>query len=397
MIKDVTKEKKLEARQRESEEEMIRVREIIAIPAQKSQGFYIQCRDFLEENKRLILADENMRDSALKLIFINYHTLKAISRGCNFRLLTEHIHLAEKYCEYLRVSPNEWDQSLLMNNLKGIEEALAIYSNIETKKLGRKSNDAVPFSVEVITEGLKLIQTTPDSTRRKFKNFEKALFEAHYSLSDKFFEEIFHDVSRLAKDLEKATPEIHLAGPNFYIDHKTAKTLKDVFVHLIRNSMDHGLENSDLRKARGKSPTGSLFLTTNFPSDGMIELYYHDDGGGLDLKIIKERGVEKKLTTVDENSADKIAQLIFAEGFSTAKQLSEISGRGVGMSAARLYIEKIGGKFDAALSLDNDDFFVKPVPVSFVISLPINDSSLEDHNLPRIVRMLASEFSVRSA
>ena len=143
-----------------------------------------------------------------------------------------------------------------------------------------------------------------------------------------------------------------------------------VLNHLIRNAMDHGLEKPETRRKIGKAGRGIISLSVKALPKGLV-LNFKDDGAGLNLGLIKQMGVAKKLIAPDETEPKKIADLIFNDGLSTAQSVTEISGRGVGMSAVRAYLE------DAGCSLNirflGDAGFDSPVPVEFALSL---DSSL---------------------
>jgi two-component system chemotaxis sensor kinase CheA len=114
-------------------------------------------------------------------------------------------------------------------------------------------------------------------------------------------------------------------------------------MHLYRNSMDHGIEPAETRQAAGKPAAGTLRLTAAL-MDGQLRLRLADDGRGLALGRIRERAEARGLLEAGAPVSDEaIAQLIFAAGFSTAEQVTEVSGRGVGMDAVRSFLQREGG------------------------------------------------------
>ena len=175
----------------------------------------------------------------------------------------------------------------------------------------------------------------------------RALQESVMSLRSMPIGTVFSRFPRLVHDLSRALGkqiELKLSGQSTEVDKTVLEKLGDPLTHLVRNSLDHGIEKPELRRARGKPETGTLSLRAfHRGSDIVVEL--EDDGGGLDLPKILARGRKLGLIGADETpSDDTIRELIFAPGFSTAEAVSDISGRGVGMDVVRRNIKAIGGQ-----------------------------------------------------
>jgi two-component system chemotaxis sensor kinase CheA len=157
---------------------------------------------------------------------------------------------------------------------------------------------------------------------------------------------VFNRFPRVVRDLSQKlnkTVELVIEGGHTEIDKGLIEKLVDPLTHLVRNSLDHGIEAPDVRQANGKPATGHLTLRAE-QKGGNILITVRDDGGGLNrLKILakaRERGID-----IDENAADEeVWQLIMAPGFSTAEQITDVSGRGVGMDVVKRNIESLGGK-----------------------------------------------------
>lgn len=154
------------------------------------------------------------------------------------------------------------------------------------------------------------------------------------------FPRLVHDLSRqLGKQVE-----LKLMGQNTEVDKTVLEKLGDPLTHLVRNSLDHGIEKPEVRRARGKPETGTLTIRA-FHRGGDIVVELEDDGGGLDLAKILARARERGLVGLEEVlSDDAIRELIFSPGFSTAEAVSDVSGRGVGMDVVRRNIKAIGGQ-----------------------------------------------------
>jgi two-component system chemotaxis sensor kinase CheA len=159
---------------------------------------------------------------------------------------------------------------------------------------------------------------------------------------------VFNRFPRVVRDLSQNLSkqvELVIEGGHTEIDKSLIEKLVDPLTHLVRNSLDHGIEPADKRRALGKSETGRLILKAE-QKGGNILISVQDDGGGLHRQKImakaRERGIE-----ISESAPDsEVWQLIMAPGFSTAEQITDVSGRGVGMDVVRRNIESMGGKID---------------------------------------------------
>lgn len=159
---------------------------------------------------------------------------------------------------------------------------------------------------------------------------------------------VFNRFHRLVRDLsEQLGKNVNLVieGGNTEIDKGMIEKLVDPLTHLVRNSLDHGIEKPEKRIAAGKSEAGVLSLKAS-QRGGSIVIAVHDDGGGLNRERILQKARENGMA-LPENMTDKqVWQLIFAAGFSTAAEVTDVSGRGVGMDVVRKNIEALGGRID---------------------------------------------------
>jgi two-component system chemotaxis sensor kinase CheA len=141
---------------------------------------------------------------------------------------------------------------------------------------------------------------------------------------------------------------IELQGKETELDKTIVEAIKDPLTHLVRNAVDHGIESPEVRLAAGKPAEGVLRLRA-FHEGGQVNIEISDDGGGLNPERIRQKALERGLITPDQalrmNDRES-AQLIFAPGFSTAAQITNVSGRGVGMDVVKTNVERIGGAVD---------------------------------------------------
>lgn len=141
---------------------------------------------------------------------------------------------------------------------------------------------------------------------------------------------------------------IEMEGKETELDKTIIEAIKDPLTHIVRNSVDHGIESPEARTAAGKNPEGRLFLRA-FHEGGQVNIEITDDGAGLDYEKIRSKAMQKALISADQAARmteREITNLIFLPGFSTAETVTNVSGRGVGMDVVKTNIEKIGGTVD---------------------------------------------------
>lgn len=162
-------------------------------------------------------------------------------------------------------------------------------------------------------------------------------------------EAVFLRFPRLVRDVSTKLGkqvELEIVGQETELDRTVVDALGDPMVHLIRNSLDHGLEPPDERVAAGKTPTGTLSITARH-AGGSIVIAVSDDGRGIDPQRVGQRAYERGLISAEQVAALDVAgaiELLFAPGFSTAETVGDLSGRGVGMDAVRTKIRALGGE-----------------------------------------------------
>ena len=177
------------------------------------------------------------------------------------------------------------------------------------------------------------------------------------------FPRLVHDIS--TKLNKKIT--LKLVGENTEVDKAVVELINDPLVHLIRNSLDHGIEMPAERIAAGKPETGTIELKA-YHRGGHIVIEIIDDGRGMDKSKLLAKAIEKGLVEESAIMTDKqILELIFMPGFSTAEQLSDISGRGVGMDVVRRNIQSLGGNIDIISELGKGSTIAIHLPLTLAI------------------------------
>ena len=181
-------------------------------------------------------------------------------------------------------------------------------------------------------------------------------------------ESVCNSVSSIASQLDKPSPEIVIQDDDILIENELEETLNNIFMHVFRNAIDHGIESEDERLAKNKPLQGKISLDV-IEKDDVLELVIRDDGRGVAIDKIYELAIEKGIYTEssDRPSDSDIANLIFSSGFSTSDTVSDVSGRGVGMDAVKTFLEKEGGSIEICLDEQQSATFM---PFSTLIRLP---------------------------
>lgn len=180
------------------------------------------------------------------------------------------------------------------------------------------------------------------------------------------FQKMFRLVRDLAKNSGKEA-DLSMSGEDTEIDRNVVDELYEPMVHMIRNSVDHGLESPAERESSGKNRKGSIYLRA-FQRGGNIVIEIEDDGKGLDKNRILEKAIERNLITRGENLSEKeIYEFIMNPGFSTAKEITDISGRGVGMDVVKKSIEKLRGRLEIHSREGKGTVFTISLPLTMAI------------------------------
>jgi len=185
-------------------------------------------------------------------------------------------------------------------------------------------------------------------------------------------ESVVNKFPRMIRDLSKKLNkkmELTMTGEDTELDRTVVDQLGDPLQHLLRNSADHGLENAELRAERGKSEVGSIYLNA-FQEGNNVIIEVGDDGNGIDTESVKAKAIERGIITpeaAEQMSQKEIIDLLFLPSFSMAKQISDISGRGVGLDVVKSNIEALGGDVEVRSKLGEGTKFIVRLPLTLAI------------------------------
>ncbi|MEW6266509.1 MAG: chemotaxis protein CheW [Thermodesulfobacteriota bacterium] len=185
-------------------------------------------------------------------------------------------------------------------------------------------------------------------------------------------EKVFGKFPRLVRDLSRALNkkvDLNIEGREVELDKTIVEALSDPLIHVIRNSLDHGIEEPRLRTAAGKKPEGQVNVRA-YHEAGQVNIEISDDGAGINTMKLKEKAVRMGVISQAEAqglSEQAAIELIFRPGLSTAEQVSDVSGRGVGMDVVRSNLEKLGGVLDVKTAVGQGSTFRIKLPLTMAI------------------------------
>ncbi len=185
-------------------------------------------------------------------------------------------------------------------------------------------------------------------------------------------ESVVNKFPRMIRDLSKKLGkkmELYMSGEDTELDRTVVDEIGDPLMHLLRNSADHGLESAEVRAQRGKPETGSIFLDA-YQDGNNVVIEVRDDGNGIDVESVKNKAIERGSITPEQaaNMSDKeIIDLLFLPSFSTAKAVTDVSGRGVGLDVVKSKIEALSGEVEVRSKLGEGSTWIIRLPLTLAI------------------------------
>lgn len=221
------------------------------------------------------------------------------------------------------------------------------------------------------TEGI----TTNSSVNEPIEYLESVTTNLHESVMKVRMvpiESVVQKFPKMIRDLSKKLDkkmQLFMSGEETELDRTVVDEIGDPLMHLLRNSADHGLESAEVRKERGKPEVGSIFLDA-YQDGNNVVIEVRDDGNGIDVEAVKAKAVEKGRISQEQADAmsDKDAiDLLFQPSFSTAKKVTDVSGRGVGLDVVKSKIESLSGDVEVKTKLGEGSTFIIRLPLTLAI------------------------------
>lgn len=389
-VRDVTELRQLAAEASAQKKELEMIGEILAVSQEKFFAFIDSATAMINDNERLIHAHPTQSADAIAHLFRNMHTIKGNARTYGLRGLTNLAHEAEQTYDELRSQKPGlvWDQASLLEELALVRDALAHYARINEVSLGRKGPGRrgnveryLLVDRRQIEESLHRLESINTANVHELLSARDAVRKVLRLLGTERVTEtlsgVFDALPALARDLGKLPPIVEITDNDYVLRNQASGLLKNVFMHLVRNAIDHGLETPDERQAVGKPAAGTIRLEMNVVAD-RLELSLADDGRGLALARIRRLAIARGLIAADEVLDDQaLAAQIFQPGFSTADAVTDVSGRGVGMDAVLNFVKRESGSIairflDQAETDEGKDFRRFAIVVSLPASLAVH-------------------------
>ncbi|APD12560.1 MCP four helix bundle domain-containing protein [Pandoraea sputorum] len=357
-VRDVTELRELAAEANEQKQRLEMIGEILAVSQEKFHHFIESSTGFIRENERIIRKHSQADSAAIAELFRNMHTIKGNARTYNLQYLTNVVHETEQRYHELR-APDEarlWDQDGLMRELERVRDAVDTYAHINEMSLGRKGPGRTADEQSMVVDrahiraSLRMLEAADPNDLHQLVAMRDAVHQTLRLLGTEGVGEalggVLDSLPSLAGELGKPAPAVRIDDNGYRLRAPAVRILRDVFMHLLRNSMDHGLEGADERRAKGKPAAGTIDIEVGLDHN-MLQVTLTDDGRGLALHRIRSIAVERGWITAETYVTDEqIAQFIFRPGFSTASSVTEVSGRGVGMDAVQDFVRREHGRIE---------------------------------------------------
>lgn len=382
-VRDVTQLRELAAEASEQRRSLEIIGEILAVSQEKFHQFMETAHGFVHENERIIRQYSEADKAAVAALFRNMHTIKGNARTYKLQHLTDVVHEAEQRLELLRDierDVQEWNPEALLQDVERVREVLTRYATINNDKLGRNGGQSAGSSVSRMADGemghiresLRLLEGARTDSVAELLSMREAVHRILRVLDALSVAEALSPVvdalPSLAEELGKLPPRVSIQDNGYRLRAEVTGLLENVFTHLLRNAIDHGIEAPDVRVARGKSAAGHIRIEAGMDQHA-LQITVADDGRGLAMDRIRQTALERGWMADGETVSDEaVAQFIFRPGFSTAETVTAISGRGVGMDAVREFIERAQGSI--ALRFTDQNVGASFRHFQTVVSLP---------------------------
>lgn len=364
-VRDVTKLKELEAASQEKARDLEMIDQLVHLEGSKFKQVYQNTISLLNECIDALKSDPVGKED---IVFRNIHTAKGLLRTYGLKLISSALHdIEEDFPHKSEAVTEQMERDRAPDFISRLEHAIEImesYRYINDDKLGR-ANQASAVTQESLEKIRSRIASFLDDSGASDKLFQEIHMlldqDANHNLGS-LLEDLVAQVGQDAEKLGKEIPAFSANGDAVLISPDNWQKLSGIFTHVIRNSLDHGLEPASERTAAGKEEYGTISLKSTIDPKN-IKLLFKDDGRGLNLPKLRELG-----SFADDASNEEVANFIFRPSVSTASEVTDISGRGVGMDAVKAEIEKMGGSIEIKLGKPSDSGFA---PFEFEIRLPL--------------------------
>lgn len=367
-VRDITEIQAVRALARSNQETVRCLQELMSCEASTYNLFFDALPGRISNIRELILlnSQESVRDAMRSL-----HTIKGNSRTFGFTALSDKTHEIEGLLkDELLGTATLKDNQKITNQLICLQEIYQQYQDVRYKVLKIAQAEIKITFGDLVDDFLKDLQGRESPSARELSRRLKGVF-GQQDLRMALESMAQSALPSIARDCLKPTPLLRVQGDNVYLAADRLTLLSDVFMHLFRNSMDHGTEPPFERDRLHKSSQGQIDVTMHH-HDHELEIIYQDDGHGLDIGRTRDVMVKQGMLEAGARpSREALQKAIFADGFSTAERVTAVSGRGVGMSAVRSMIQHQGGSIQCEI-MGDDNLNEGHAALRWIIRLPLD-------------------------
>lgn len=378
-VRDVTELKALEREAGVKKRELAIVGQLVAVGAQAFGRFYDSSLDYLAQCKACVEHPSLPDNEALKLIARNIHTIKGNSRALGFTYVASVAHQVETGCTQIKNTYEHGANTILLDVVQPLVAALADYKEVFSQVLqwdktmvGHEAG--LWLSHRLLADLQANIIPVKGLAPGLFNTLEAVVNKIGSAPLSAIIAPLMRGLPSLAAELGKAHPQVLIDDGAIVLRAACHGALSDAFTHLVRNALDHGIEDEATRIHHHKPAMGRLTIRVR-EADDCIELAMSDDGAGLNLTQIYQKALQQGLVApAVPVTRLAVANCVLAAGFSTKTQVSAISGRGVGMDAVRHIIADLGGDIHLDIPGASDPFTpdepLTPIAFGICIRLP---------------------------
>ena len=391
-VRDVTQLKQMEAEAQSKKRELDIISQLLNVPAKKYLSFAESAKRFVAENREKIQDATQYSEAVVALLFRNMHTIKGNCRTFGFNHFSNVVHEVESVYSAIKKSEEpQWEKDKLLSDLELVDQVLSEYELVYYTVLGRgdttSSRDQNGFWAD--SKAIQTIQTCIEKINLEFPAIREArellpiqamLEHALSSPVREVLADVVESLGSIAIQFDKEAPEVNIHADKVRIKSSANELMGNIFAHILRNCVDHGLESAAQRLAAGKPAKGTIDIRSEWQND-QLQLHIKDDGQGINIDRLLKRGRDMgKWQAQEQPSYQEIADLIFVSGVSTKEEVTDISGRGVGMDAVKSFLLAQGGSISLHLlgdsAGDNRLDAGIMVPFELVVTLPAGTYSV---------------------
>lgn len=345
-VRDVTRVRRLEELAQRREREADIVSQVLDSGLEGFRHFLRSALQLLDECRQLLAGHGELASHDIRALFRNVHTIKGNARLRGFSHIVDVVHQVEEVYSELRSGRGERvEREQLLADIERIVASSREYEQVCERKLGPLANTRDARLEQTATEIDGLLRDSAAGSRPEelLDQIKRSLERVRAVPLGELVKETSRMFPSLAMELRKSVPLVDCQDQGMVLTQQWAAVIREVLVHAFRNALAHGIEGADERIAGGKNPQGTLRIRGERNERGSI-VRLSDDGRGLAVDQLRRQ------TGRPEAGDEELAEAIFSSGVSTAKVVSQVAGRGVGMDLIRSSVRKLGGDVGIAFT-----------------------------------------------